>query len=603
MIDLLVLSDGQKKKLAERICKEIEASEQAKGSLPQRWERNEKIYGVDPDVSSLHVAEGMQPYAIPLYRQKADRVIGTIYSSITGLYPFVQALDEDADGNNDEVVERALQAMADDAQFNSRFKKILKLAVNTNIGTLRVSPDFPKHGVRMEWIHPGNMMCYPAENGCYEEAKTIGHRFYKMRYRIEAEQNSGHYYKGEIFGGDDPNEHYSGRSRTQSKTETTSPVVNADDQVELWEVVHESDVEEAGVYKRYLCVVAKNQTKLLSCQPFPYSEPWYFAGRLEEPDGNVWPADSLAQTMQGLQLAYNDIHTTLIHGSYMAAFPMVVISGGTLPTKVKKYGPATLIESSTELKVQALTTGFNPGALPMEGAKLEQVADGLTGISRLGTSENMPSGTTATAAAGFLQAQNEAKDQYTEAMSPFVQRVWGFLYEVLTLHFEEVAAALGSKWPRELTWEMIRGKSYRFEVTGKSGSSSPQTLLNKLQMLLQLSADPQSGLDRREITEKIVQALDLPFSAQGLKSKPPAIDPQEILQLLQAVAGGQVPVPQAAQVLLTDIQNATQTNGGSGSGAMALSPMAGGGVAGPGGAPGPVPGPIGGNAPQPRQGF
>lgn len=583
MNQLIELNDEQKKKLAERICREIEASEAAKGTLPLRWERNEKIYHVDPDVTSLHVAEGMAPYNIPLYRQKADRVIGTVHSSITGLYPYVQALDEDMDGNNDEVVERGLQAMAEAGRFESRLKQVLKLAVNTNIGTLRITPAFPRSAARIEWIHPGNMMCYPAEHGSFEEAKTIGHRFYKMRYRIEQEQRKGRYYAAEIFGGDDPNEHYSGRSRTQSKTQTTEPVVPEDGEVELWEVIHECDLMGTGEYKRYLCVVAKSQQALLSCQPYPYRRLWYIDFRVDESDGQVWPPDSLAQVCHGIQLAYSDIHTTLIHGSYMAAFP-VVVSGGTLPVKTKKYGPAALIESPTEVKVQALQTGFNPGALPSEGAVLEAVMDSVTGISRLGVSQNLPASTTATAANGLLQAQQETKDQYTQSIAPSVARVWEFLYELLTRHFDEVRLALGSRFPSDLTYPCVAGKTYRFEVTGKSGSSSPQGLLNKLQFLLQMASNPQSGLDQKEIVEKIVQALEFPFSAQSLKSKPAPVDPQEIMQLLSAVASGQLPPDKAAQALMMDIQGATSGSPIAGSGG----PIAGAaqGMPGPGGAPG-----------------
>lgn len=550
---LLKLTEDQKTRMALTICEEIDASESAKGTLPERWERNKKIYNVDPDVTNLHVAEGMQPYNIPLYRQKADRIIGTIHGSITGLYPYVQALD-DQDINVDEI-ERALMGMAEDGGFDLKLKKALEITVNTNIATMRVMPHFERgHVIKLDWIHPGNMMCYPAEETMFSEAKTVGHRYYKMRYKIESEQATGLYYEGNIFGDDDPNSDFHGQ--TGHQTEKTSIVNPKDGQVELWEVVHECDLEGKGEYKKYLCVVARKEQKLLSCQNFPYSTPWYFDIRISEPDGSVWPSDSPAQVMQGIQLAYSDIHTTLIHGSYAAAFPLVIVSGGSLPVKAKKYGPATLIESPVDVKAQVLGGNFNPGALPEESQTLEEVADAVSGISRLGTGENLPSGTTATAANGLLQAQQESKDNYTESVAPSIQRIWGFLYEILSLHFEEVRQGLGSRFPSELTYGKIDGRTFRFEVTGKSGSSSPSALLGKLQFLASLAVNPQSGLDYMAIVDRIVQALDLPFSTQGLKLAPSSVNPQEILAILQAVAGGQLPPEQAAQAIMTDLQNA-----------------------------------------------
>lgn len=545
---LLRLNEEQRDQLAQTICQEIEASERAKGSLPLRWERNEKIYHVDPDVSALHVAEGMQAYNIPLYRQKADRVIGTVHSAITGLYPYVQALDDSAEGNNDEAVERGLQAMADDGDFATKFKQVLRLAVNTNLGTLRVRPELRTRAVTMDWIHPGNMMCYPSEHGEFREAKTVGHRFFKMRYRVEAEQRAGNYYEEEIFGGDDPNAHYQGR--TNIRTETTQAVAQDEEQVELWEVIHECDLKGDGNYRRYLCVVAKSQQKLLACQEYPYSIPWYFDVRLDDAGGQVWPNDSLAQVMQGVQMAYSDIHTTLIHGSYMAAFPMVVVSGGALPVKAKKYGPSTLIESPTDVRVQAIATAFNPGALPMEGQKLEEVADSVSGISRLGVSEAIPASTTATAAGGMLQAQQERKDQYTESVSPAVARIWEFLYELLAHHFEAVRRVLGSRFPASLTYGVVMGRKFRFQVTGRNGASSPQSLLQKLQFLAMLTQNPQSSLDYTRIEERMLQALELPFSTQGLRKHGPSV--QELEQLIVAMAQGQVTPQQAIAALQQD---------------------------------------------------
>src|SRR3954469_8135430 len=102
------------------VCQEIEHSETGKGSLPRRWERNEQLYNIDPEATNLNLVEGMASYPIPLWKPKADRIIGTVFKSITGIEPYVQCIPS--------------STLAKDVQATTRLEKALMAIATKNEG-------------------------------------------------------------------------------------------------------------------------------------------------------------------------------------------------------------------------------------------------------------------------------------------------------------------------------------------------------------------------------------------------------------------------------------------------------------------------------------
>jgi len=515
---LMKLSREQCEKLQTDICREIDASEAAKGTLPQRWQVNEDIYHVAPGVTNLNLIDGMEAYNIPLWRPKADRIKGSCKATLTGTYPYVQAISGEPQGSNVAAVERGLMNILEQSQIDKKISKAIIDALNMNLGIYRVRP-IPVGGgmkVAIDHVHPRNMCCYPSHFGTFDEAKTIGHRFWKLMYRVKGQMEADEYYKQpDLTGGDDPRATENSNWSTLDRTRSDTIIKQEDSYVELWEVIHECDLEGNGEYKKYLCVVAKRQRLLLSCQEYPYPTIWYVDWRTQSDGDRIWPNDSVAQTVQGPQKAYSDIHTTKIQGSYQACFPPVVMSGGTPMGKAKRYGPAQIWETTEDVRVTVIPITFNPGSLDAESEEMKECVDSLTGINRLGTGENLPASTKATAIDALMSSMAEAKDNYTDELSPSLEKTFALVYMFVVLHFAEFKEFYGNRLPIESPEELP--EDIRFEATGKSTASSPQQQLAKYQVAREIAMTPMSDYDLNKVDEQVMQMLDFPFDVQSLK--------------------------------------------------------------------------------------
>jgi len=536
--------------LGVAVCKEIEASEMGKGSLPDRWEKNEQLYNIDPRATNLNIVEGLASYPIPLWKPKADRIIGTVFKAITGIEPYVQLVPESEEAELVEAasrVEKALMTLAthDPGKygFDRALRQALRIAVNTGVSAIYVHP-LDDGSILFEPTHPKDLVVYPHEVGDMQKAKTIGHRYWKLRSEITALKEAGKYITDDVGGANAVGER-GGKSEDFGKTTDTPSAIPADDQIECFQVVRRCDLGE-GETDYIICVAYQNK-KVLMVEPLPYEKGrLYYDVRFDDEYGSFWPAMSPGQDVQGLQLLYSDLHNVIIHGSYAAAFPDTYIIGGTLNTKIKRRSVGTVYELPANVSVQQFNNGFNGEGLANMIPQIERVADSVSRISQLGTSQNMPSGTTATAAAGFLQAQEEGKDQYTTYIAPVVAEIFQFLLELLQSHFElfteKHGSTLGIQSFEELTIP------YRFLPTGKSSTSSPQVLIQKLQMVMQLAMSPGTKLDPGAVENQILQALDLPFSTMGLLRK--TIGEEGWMMILEGVLTGQMDPEQAAQMLL-----------------------------------------------------
>jgi hypothetical protein len=231
------------------------------------------------------------------------------------------------------------------------------------------------------------------------------------------------------------------------------------------------------------------------------------------------PMYSIGTTLVPIQRTVNNIWSLLVQGGYMSAFPFMVISGAEgIRNKVQKMKAGQVLFESNEVKVQQIRTDFNPSTLPMMLNLAQSLGDSVTGVSRLGQSEALPASTTATAASGMLAAQDASRDSYVEACQTSMSDMFNFILELMATHADQVSTAMGGKWEL-LPDDDIRWQDVKVQVTGSGATSSPQLLMQKLQMLIELAKDPNSQLDSKAVIEMLVEALDLPFATDGLKVK------------------------------------------------------------------------------------
>lgn len=541
--------EGALGQLGIACSEEIDHSETGKGSIPKRWEFNEAIYNIDPSVTNLNLVEGLASYVIPLWKPKADRIISSVFKSMTSIEPYVQCIPlsaQSADVESAQRLEAALMATANSEMgadsFDLAFHQCIRIAVNTGVSVMYVHPS-TDGCVYHEPIHPKDFCIFPHEKGTIKKAKTVGHRYWQTKEEIDALIAAGVYLDVSVSGSD-PITERGGKSAEFGKTAETPERVPGDGQIECWQLVRRCDLGE-GVCD-YIINIAKSQQVVLSVQKMEYKTGrMYFDVRFSYEYGSFWPASSPGQDVQGLQVAYSDIFNVEIQGGYAKAFPPVAIIGATLDSKVKRWGPGTLWELPAGATLETVRLGFDGQGLAGVIPLLEKSADATTGISQLGTSANMPSDTTATAAQGFLTAQAEAKDSYSTMIAPCVAEIFSFLREILMIHWEPITKKQGNQLGVNSYDDIVL--PVRFETTGKTGNSTPSALLQKLQMLLSLASQPQSGLDYMACESAVAQILELPFNPASLKKKGPSA--KELVMVLFGLMNGTVQPQEAQQIL------------------------------------------------------
>lgn len=510
----------------------VDASTDAVGPLADRWDVAEALYNLDYNEVGLNTIEGLNSYPIPLWTPKADRIIGTVFNGITGIDPYVQVLTDDGTNERAEGIEKTLQLMAGRGNtrdtFDRAFLQCVRIAVNTNISILYV---YKKEDSKVcfKAVHPKDFVAYPHEMGCLDDMVTVGHRFYKTRAWIEAKQLAGDFYDAELGAADSKIGDEAGRGSAFAMIQDTEGVEQKDDMIRLYQILHKCDLGEG--LKWYKFTFAYDDQAVLKVEDFPYTRPWYFDIRFDDEYGTFWPAKSPGYSMQALQKAYTDLHNVIIQGSYATAFPNLVFEGGALPAKYKRSAVGAIYEVPAGTKVSVLNNQFKGEQLMGMIPQLEKIADSVSRISQLGTSQNLPSSTTATAAAGMLKAQEEGKDQYTAFVAPSVADVWRFLYELLELHFEDFKGAYGVSMPLE-TPDDLSGAPLRFEATGKSAETNPRVLLEKMQMLLQMAQSPESRLDYQKVEGQVVQNMNIPLDMKSLEKDVVAASEQIIQDLM-----------------------------------------------------------------------
>lgn len=547
----LNLTEQEQTDLAFRLCRELDYSEEAKGDLPIRWKKNEALYNGDPKATNLTLVDGMQGYPIPLVGPKVDRICATSFKGSTSMDPYVQVKTADGQLQKADDLEDTLMVLAGKGRrsdvFDRCLKQCLPITANCGVSQMYVYTDPETWDVIHKAIHPTDFMIYPHEAGSISRAKSVGHRFQLMKSEITERFTAGEYITDDV-NTTSVSDKEASKSKSFAKTEATNPVTPEDKLIELWQIV--TTYKQGETSQRVVCVIAPNDKKLLMIASLPYLKGPYFDFRFEDTYGSYWPARSVVQNIQALQLAYTDCFNVMIQGSYAAAFPVIVVTGGTLTSKVLKYGPGTMLEAPQGFVAQTLGAQFNPGAIPQMIDRLEAVTDAVSGISQLGTTQNLPSGTTATAANGLLQAQDEAKDSYTDAIAPTIAEIWEFYSEMLALHYNQFKA----KYQDQIRCDPeTLAKPYLYEPTGKTATASPNALLNKLQTLYQMAMNPESGLDLREVETQIIEVMNLPLDPQSLEKQDAA---QQLFTLIgQSLEQGAQPqqiqemVMQAMQML------------------------------------------------------
>jgi len=511
---MITLPKEQLRKLSDRLQQEIDASENARGSLPERWKKTRALYNNEKDQSTLNVVDGVEPYALPIYRAKADRIADSTIKTFTAVHPYVQVIDESGQSTNNELYERSLMCLAEYCTFKRTFRRAFVECMNTDLGVMRVRPLVGENGlvgsIVSERIKPEFMIGYPTYVSTFDDCSTVGHKFPQSIRDIKRKQKDKIYLEGEVVQTSTQEFLDANVSYQMTSQDSLAAVDDEYDMspVRCYELITDEKIK--GEWKKILVTYAYDTNTVLSIQEYDYPIHWYVTMRIDDEDDTLWPNNSLGQRVQALNQIFSDGNSTLFIGSLASAFPLVAIKGGTLGReKYKKYTPAMMVELPAGAEMQVVATPFNPGAMPMALQKIEEMVDAVMGISRMGTGQALPSETREAAINGILQAQQESKEGYADAVSPAVKKFFQLLDLYLVSHFWDLKAAYGNRIPIQDPSEIPT--TYRLEVTGQNTSSSPQALNQKLGSIYQISQNPTS--DRGADLESFFPLASIPSAA------------------------------------------------------------------------------------------
>src|SRR3990167_2599384 len=515
-------------KVALDLCNEIRAGVSARRGLKQRWDKNEKIYRNEPGASGNQIIDGVEPYHIPLVKQKLDWINGVVHHAITGIEPYVQVSAVDGSDDVAALIQNDLHFLIKKANFAKYLWEALQIASTCGKGMLRLRY-IDGRGFEFKVTHPADLSVYPASAETIANAKTVGVRFSKMYSEVQEMQKSGEYDKAcDVIYGYNPDEDPSGRNPSFDKVDSTEILTPADQLVQLFEGCTQRDIK--GGKRWYKFCVALDSNQLLSMDEFgasstdemgftsnvPYSKPWIFALAYEAEYGKFWPSTSLGQHLQGLQQAFSDGFNIMWGGSWSAAFPVPIISGGSFGEKLKKYRPGDILENPSAIQAQVIGVQFNPAAIPSAIQMLENTADAVLGVSKMSTGQQLKSGATATESSFLAESQKRSEDRYTTYITLMLQEMFEFAFELYKIHHDDILRTFGMNVALP-DISLLGDSKFVIDVNGKATTNAPQALIQKLQMILQIAMTmPQLGVDVSAVVRKVIGSLELPFNVNEI---------------------------------------------------------------------------------------
>jgi hypothetical protein len=600
---------ADRKEQAEKLCQMIEAGTGQKGTLPLRWERNERMYRNDPPKRTGSPYDGASDVHDPLVQPKLDALTSNVVGTITAQDPYIVTRVR---GSQDRayILEQDLQFAFEEGRLSERLRTLSPIVGYCGKGVLRAHFEEREDGfagMTFEVVHPREFIAYPAAVREIPKMRMVGHRMPPLRVReIKEKQKAGVYLDDgqSVTGGYDPE----GQQTRFLTTSAAGIVDNEDMLVECYEVVFRHPGQD-GKERWLLATVSLSDRALLKVAEYPYSRPWYFDFAFKREHGGFWFQDSVAQDLQGLQLEINGLHNTLHDGQQMASFGATFIDASAMPEGVEKTAPGQIIPVDDLKGVQAYFPPFRSQEIPFLMQYIRQRADEVARIPATASGGQFRGSITATEASQIAAGGQTGINEFIANFGLGMEDLARFCIECLKTNFAFWKQAHGEVVKAESPDDYT--KIVRIDLNGKSPSNTPQAQFGMASTLLQVAGTlpPEvTGLDAYQLIKALVQN-------SGLQNVEKIQMPEEqFAQTQQRAAMPQQPAMAGAAMAAGDPYGATEPAlGGPGGADPAMESLlqqlamaaAHGGLGGPTGEPalglGEAP-PGGGYEPNPGQG-
>lgn len=518
------LSPEQRQELGAQILAMIQAGLMEKGTLPARWQANQANYNNDPAPWSNRFLPGATMMHFPLVQPKIDRLAGSTVRTVMGTDPILSGVLR---GPNQRAkqIESVLGFFFDIGNLEQRLRTIGEQSGITDSAVLRVSFDVatleqlaaqPEHivtmpgmlyyaGFKFDVIHPADFVVFPATPFGISTARLCGHRFWRTMREIDELKIAGRYFDDAMVGpGPDPTA-YETRDWQFSRIGTNSAPDTDDSPVELWEVVVKLTLGSDKIPKRYRAVLAFGSGALLALEPYPYIRPNYreFSFKAVE-YGSYWPSRSVAQDLQGLQLAFNHLQNLMIYGSYHSAFPAMFGEG--LPRKAVQYMAGDVIPTDGGEVYQAQVR-FDAQRLPEMIDRIDILADRVVRISAMGTGGQLRGDASATEAAAIIRGEEQGQNDYLLNFGSSLFDVADIMREMLFANWNFWQPLYGAWLPLQDPSELLA--PIRWTLAGRNPMSTPEVMMQKFEKLLEKAQLYPQFIDVQEVLRGYVNAMQL----------------------------------------------------------------------------------------------
>lgn len=579
--------------LGARLRRMIDAYRADMSGRISEWQETRDVYDEKITPSSLIYMDDVEPYNVPILKQRVDALGSAVCDPITSSKPaFIlsgMGIGDNIIANAQKTLHKALKdAMFDrrvrDAAFYSGLhgRGILRIRYETRTDDLIAdepevevqvtgqsavqsseegevqlpSKGLPSYsGLIIDAIAPKDFIVYPTSAENVSDALLVGHQFLQVREDIEMKKAIGRYFDDITVPASDEQKNDSTKSPPVVDSPNDGPLLCYDLVVRL--------VPEGGTkMKRYRVTVLYNTQEVLDLEDYPYPMPWYFAPGYRYEAGQFWPEQSVAESLLGIQTINNDAWTELIAGVAATAMSGAVVTGYTGESEIRNT-PGTILTLKQAAQVFPLPIKFDSNGPIFMITHLPEIADSLSRVSQAALSQNFEPSTTATAVNSVMAGQVAGINEFTESFGLELERMAGFALYLLAMNWDAFKGFMGDAVPTVSKKELMN--RFDIDLNGKSQSNSPQIVMQKIQMLLKFLSDlgiqPKQGIKMLNIDgaiDMLINSLDLPMSVDqlfvdndgtqngqnqtppganpGTPSGIPANIPPGILQLLQQLA-------------------------------------------------------------------
>jgi len=557
MIDLKLDKDSQKK-IASFICTRIKA---CRGYLEEDLKMVWKDCGMaakNQPIGGTVVLNNIPNRTYPLIQPRISALVKNVANPQTSLTPYYLTKRFGGDDPRYEATEQAVQFLFEQGNWRKATRQGVRTAAIADPALIRcqmlIDDDSGECRPEFKVIHPDNFVAYPVGEKI-ERCVVVGEIFNQLRGDLRRRMDEGEYYecsleeagpssklqqsnvRDDTFVG--VQEDASGESMPEDKLLTAQVVcrLNIDDLTGDGELKPDAALSE----EYYLAEVVVDSEELLSFQPFgiktstvvtdvltgemettsdyiPFPRPWYFEYSFTEPqEGELYRETWFARELLDLQKSANENWGLLFGGTLMNAFPAGFAQGDEVTMQNVSYGPGTVTFTPNPVNIQWVKPNFDQGSMPALMAKIDSTADAVSNITAAGTGQQFASDTSATAAAGYLQAQNVSLEEYRENAASSAEPICEWLRFLAEKFYPQLAMA----YPEFVTFcpdPTLLSRKCVWEPNGKTGDNQPNVVMAKMEMLLQWAMRLGIQLDRVMLWEVVCDAIDAPVNKQKLKN-------------------------------------------------------------------------------------